>query len=130
MPIDQTELKQFMGTSGWHRWSPLFSRTLLTDGAMYVAENGGTDGAYWLMDAIASYQPTLRKNAKLRDAQFWTLTVRPDKSAVLKCIEDTGMAPVVTQEISHTDFDMDEIKLYCMPVGDGKHHTILLPSEY
>lgn len=130
MPIDQTELSQFTGTSGWHRWSPLFSRMLMTDGAKYIAEHGGTAGAYWLMDAIAAHQPEVQKNPRLREAQFWKLIVRPDKTAVLECLEDSDMKPAVEQEIEYTDFDMPEIRLYCMPVGDGKHYTILLPSEY
>lgn len=115
---------------GWHRWSPLFPKMLLTDGAQYVAENGGEHGAYWLMDAIASHQPKLQKNPRLRDAQFWKLAVREDKSATLECVEDSNCPPVVQQEIDYTDFDLNELKLYCMPAGDGIHYTILLPGEY
>jgi len=130
MGLKTQELSQFTGTESWHRWSALFPKMLLTDGAQYVAEKGGDSGAYWLMDAIASYQPELMKNPRLRDAQFWKLSVQPDKSAVLECVEDVGCEPAVTQQIDHTDFDLNELKLYCMPVGDGIHYTILLPSEY
>lgn len=130
MSITAHELHQFTGTESWHRWSPLFPKMLLTDGARFVAEKGGAHGAYWLMDAIASHQPELQKNPRLRDAQFWKLSVKPDKSAVLECTEDSDCPPAVTQEIDYTDFDLSELKLYCMPVGDGMHYTILLPSEY
>lgn len=130
MPIDQTQLAHFTGTGTWHRFSPLFPKLLLTDGAKYVAENGGAAGAYWLMDAIGSYQPELSKKPRLRDAQFWTLRVNPDKSATLTCVEDSDMPPEVEQHIDYTDFDMPECRLYCMPAGDGMHQTILLPSEY
>ena len=130
MPIKETELAQFTGTDTWRSWSPLFPNMLLTAGAQYVAENGGTSGAYWLMDAIASYQPSLQKNPRLREAQFWKLQVHADKTATLICQEDSDIEPVVTQQIEFTDFDLPEIRLYCMPVGDGVRHTILLPSEY
>jgi hypothetical protein len=130
MALNAADLTMFTGTDTWRSWSPLFPKMLLTAGAQYVAENGGTSGAYWLMDAIASYQPELQKNTRLRDAQFWTLKVNPDKTATLVCQEDSDMEPVVTQQIEFTDFDLPEIQLYCMPVGDGVRHTILLPSEY
>jgi hypothetical protein len=130
MSLQHNELGQFTGTSGWHRWSQLFPKMLLTDGARYVAEHGGEHGAYWLMDAIASRQPELQKNPRLRDAQFWTLTVNADKTATLVCVEDSDCAPAVRQEIEYTDFDLNELRLYCMPAGDGIHYTILLPSEY
>ena len=130
MALKTHELLQFTGTETWHKWSPLFPKMLLTDGAMFVAEKGGEHGAFWLMDAIASHQSEVQKNPRLRDAQFWTLKVNPDKSATLTCVEDSGIPPAVEQKIDYTDFDLDELKLYCMPVGDGIHYTILLPNEY
>lgn len=130
MSLDAHTLAGFTGTETWHRWSQLFPRMLLTDGARYVAEHGGEHGAYWLMDAIASRQSELQKHPRLRDAQFWVLTVHADKSATLVCVEDSDCPPVVHQNIDYTDFDLDELRLYCMPAGDGIHYTILLPSEY
>ena len=100
---------------------------VLTDGALYVAEQCN---AFWLMDAIASYQPEVQKHRRLKFAQFWTLTVNPDKSAKLECVEDSGIPPVVTQTIEYTDFELPELQLYCMSMGDDVHHTIMLPSEY
>lgn len=131
MPLNEDNLRQFYGTENWHRWSQLFPRMLLTDGAKYVAENGGEHGAYWLMDAIASYQPAvLRSHPKARDFQLWTLHVNTDHSAWLTCQEDSDQPPIVEQKIEHTDFDLKEFSLYCMPVGDGEHYTLLLRSEY
>ena len=60
--LDQAVLAGFSGTEEYHRYSPLFRRMLLTDGAKYVADNGGGHGAYWLMDAIASHQPKLLRS--------------------------------------------------------------------
>jgi hypothetical protein len=125
----QDQLRQFTGTEGYHRWSPLFRRMVLTDGVKFVADNGGTHGAYWLADAIASHQPTAMKNVELRDMQFWNLTVKPDHSAVLTCRADSGRKPAITQRIEYTDFDLPEIDLWVGPV-DETTYTILLPSEY
>lgn len=130
MSLDKGALSGFTGTETWHRWSVLFPRMLMTDGAKYVADHGGDAGAYWLMDAIASHQTALQKNPRFKDAQFWKLDVNKDKSARLTCVEDSGMPPAIEQEITYTDFDMDTLSLYCMPVGDGMNYTILLPSEY
>lgn len=126
--LDGSTLAGFTGTERWHRWSGLFPNMLLTDGTKYVAEMGN---AYWLMDAIASYQLEFTKNSRLQQFQLWTLKVNEtDKSALLICQEDSDMDPVVEQRINYTDFEMPELRLYCMPAGDDKHKVILLPSEY
>jgi hypothetical protein len=128
----QDQLIQFTGTEGYIRWSPLFPRMVLTDGAKFVADNGGTSGAYWLMDAIASHQPKALKNERLREIQFWNLTVTEKngrKSAVLTCRADSGEKPAITQRIEYTDFDLPEIDLWVGPM-DEKHFVIMLPGEY
>ena len=127
----QAELDQFIGTEGYTRWSPLlFRRMVLTDGAKFVAENGG---AYWLMDAIASHQPKALKNPLLRYIQFWTLEVKEkkngSKSAVLTCCTDSGEKPTITQKFAHTDFDLPKIDLWVEPM-DENTYVILLPSEH
>ena len=122
-------LDQFTGTEGYHRWSLLFPRMVLTDGAKFVADNGGKHGCFWLMDAIASHQPKAMKNPDLREMQFWNLTVKPDHSAVLTCRADSGREPAITQKIEYTDFDLPAIDLWVGPV-DERTYTILLKSEY
>lgn len=131
MPLDISQLFNFTGTERWHKLSALFPKMLLTDGAKYVAENAGDAGAYWLMDAIASYQPQLQAMNSLKDFQLWTLEVdTKSKSATLCCRADSDQLPVVTQPIGYTDFDLPELRMYCMPAGDGIRYTILLPTEY
>lgn len=126
----QSNLDQFFGTEGYTRWSCLFRNHVLTDGAKFLAENGGKQGAYWLMDAIASYHSKCMKDPMLRDMQFWTLKVnREEKSAMLICERDTGNV-AFRQKIPFTDFQLPEVKLYVAPMGDGKHYVILLPGEY
>lgn len=132
--LDPGMLDQFTGTERYHRFSPIFRNVVLSDGALYVAENGGEHGAYWLMDAIASQIPLAgKRHPMLRDMQFWELKVNlQKKSAVLTCVPDSDMKPVVTQRIPHTDFDLPYIKFYVQPQAtpSGTVWTIFLPSEY
>ncbi len=128
----QSQLEQFTGTEAYTRWSPLFRRMVLTDGAKFVADNGGTNGAFWLMDAIASHQPKAQKHERLREMQFWKLEVTEQdgrRSAVLTCRGDSGEEPVITQKIEYTDFDLPEIDLWVAPL-DGKTYVIMVPTEY
>jgi hypothetical protein len=131
--IDPAVLAQFQGTERYHQYSPIFRNVLLTDGAKYVADNGGSNGAYWLMDAIARQIPrAARKHPMCVDFQVWELRVYPDQSAVLMCVPDADMEPVLYQRILYTDFDPKAIKFYVVPqvIDDKRHWVIMLPSEY
>ena len=120
----QANLNQFTGTQEYHRWSSLFKNHVLTDGAKYLAEKAG---AYWLMDAIASYHRTCMKDEMLQGIQFWTLTVKGNK-ATLICERDTNNI-AITQKIPFTDFPLESIKLYCAPCNESTY-CVMLPSEY
>jgi len=122
----QANLNQFTGTEQYHRFSGLFHKHLLTDGAKYLAEKAG---AYWLMDAIASHHGSCMKDKSgmLQEMQFWMLTVKGNK-ATLICERDTDNV-AITQKIPFTDFPLESIKLYCAPCDDT-NFVIMLPSEY
>ena len=133
--LTKNDLRNFTGTEQYHRISSLFPRVVATDGGIHVARHGGQGGAFWLLEAIASYQPELQRHPdeRLRDMQFWKLVVNADKSAVLSCVPDTGEKPVVEQHIEFTDFDLPEIDLWAAPTDDGKGGLLLvlhLPSEH
>ncbi len=110
-------LRTFTGTEHWYR-HPLARNVLYTDGARYVAEQGG---AYWLLDLIALAQSVAAVTAE--PFQLWTLTVQVDRSARLIC-EDGNGGVVFSKAIEYTDFPLPEIMLY---FTDG---VILLPGEY
>jgi hypothetical protein len=107
------ELAGFYGTVEWHRhrcFSPL--PIFLTDGALHLAENGGGSGpsAFWLMDAIASYQG--EKKLARHPFQIWRLIVTPEgedksRSAVLMCGENPK--PILKQEIEFPALPIDGI---------------------
>jgi len=132
--LDESILNQFTSTENYHRFSPIFRNVVLSDGVKYVADNGGKQGAYWLMDAIASQIPlAAKKHPMCQEMQFWELKVNPkNKSAILTAVPDSDMKPCVTQRIPYTDFDLPYIKFYAQPqeMADGRVWVIFLPSEY
>lgn len=123
----ERELECFTGTECYHKYpiGPL----LLTDGVAHLAEAGK---CYWLIDAVGSYQGEVfegklepgRRRLREFGIQFWTLEVKGDKSAVLSCVEDSGIEPLVVQKIHYTDFPLEKIELYL------QGGVLMLPSEY
>ncbi len=119
--LRESDLTQFCGSAEFYQhWT---KRLVYTEGVQYMAERGG---AYWLIDAVASYQPDQRIASRqdLVDFQLWALAVAEDKSATLTMRGDSDQPAVITQEIPFTDFPLEQIKLY---VCNG---TLMLPSEY
>jgi hypothetical protein len=115
--LTQEDLRQFTGTEHWYR-HPLVRKILYTDGAQYVAVQGG---AHWLLDEIALSQGVYEIASE--DFQVWTLSVKQDRSAVLSC-EDGNLNVVYSLKLNWTDFPLDTIRFYFTD------NTILLPSEY
>ena len=112
------DLLQFSGSENWYRHS-LNRKVLYTDGAQYLAEQGG---AYWLLDSIAIAQAHV-KAVKAEEFQVWTLKVNSDSTALLTC-DDGNNRIVYKQSIPFTDFPLPEIKLYFTD------NVIMLTSEY
>jgi hypothetical protein len=116
--LSEVQLRQFTGSENWYRHG-INRSVLFTDGAKYVADQGG---AYWLLDIIAIAQ---QHDKRISDEEFqvWKLLVRADRSATVLCDDGNGNV-VYTQEIPFTDFPLDEVKLYFA------NNVIHLPSEY
>jgi hypothetical protein len=73
--FSDTALCRFTGSEHWYRHS-LNHNVLYTDGAKYVADEGG---AYWLLDEIALAQ-RYQKTVAAEEFQVWTMTVNADRS--------------------------------------------------
>jgi len=115
------KLAGFTGTINWYRhWTNLLS---YTDGVKTLAESVG---AFWLIDAIASWQ--FKPKVDQCDFQVWTLTVKDDQTATLQMQEDTGLQTVVTQQLVYTDFPVGTFFLWVE--GAGQERVLLLPSEH
>jgi hypothetical protein len=119
------------GTNDYHRSSMLTKAIFHTDGIEYLAKNAK---AYWLIDAIVSYQTKPR--IAREQFQVWTLQTDTEKHiASLLCTDgDKGDGPkeLARQVITYTDFPLPFITLYLENGSlDGEHiHKILmLPSE-
>lgn len=117
-------LHQFNGSDYFTKWSPLFPKAVLTEGARYLSEAAD---AYWLMDAIASWQSDRKVHAQ--DFQVWILRQQADQSWTLLC-EDGNYNVVAKQEIEFSDFPLSEgITLWAIH-NELAGITIMLPSEY
>ena len=129
--LTESDLNQFHGDL--ERWRHQLCPSLLyTPGIKYLCEHGGEgegNGAWWLLDAIASYQSNLciNQNEDLRSLQFWALKVEGSK-AVLTCEDGNGNI-FITQRIPYTDFCLPEVKVWVADNGDGTR-TAYLPSEH
>lgn len=123
-PQDQikSDLRQFIGSITFTRYSPLFPNVVLTEGAEYLADECG---AYWLMDMIASHLPSLPVD------EYWgvvILTVDNGKGLFTLADDSPATKVYAMQGINYTDFPLDEIKLYVS--YDGEFWCVMLPSEY
>jgi hypothetical protein len=106
----KNNLEHFCGSEQLHR-NLLGIR--YTHGVKYLAQNSK---CYWLIDAIASHQPNVRKIQSLREFKLWFLHVgdshefikpKGKNKAVLTCWEDTptsGTKAAVIQHIKYTAF--------------------------
>ena len=115
------ELKTFHGTSEYHKHLfPGKSPIILTDGCKFIRDQCK---AYWLFDAILSYQGDHRLDGI--NFQIWELRQqKKDLTWLLTCREDKGKRTLINQSIEYSDFPLDYIKLWVI----GK--VALLPSEY
>ena len=98
-----------------------FLNGIYTSGVRELAEKYG---AYWLIDAVFSYQG--QKSTRNIPFQLWILTVT-DSKAVLEMSEDTPdeETPVlIRQKIPYTDCPEGIITLYLID------NVLLLPVEY
>ena len=83
--LTKPDLRQFTGSEHWYRHA-LNRKVLFTDGAKYVADQGG---AYWLLDDIALIQP-YDKAIAAEEFQVWRLKVSTDHTATLTCENGNG----------------------------------------
>lgn len=116
MTLRAEDLRRFTGTETWYR-HPLFRSYTYTDGVHYVAEKGQ---AYWLLDAIFSYQLEAKVNRE--SFQVWTLTVTGDSA---RLTGDDGNGTVIAeQKIDYTNSPLPEIRFFLTS------KVLMLPSEY
>ena len=120
----KTNLAYAIGSESYTRHNT--GAFVFTDGVNQLREDAD---AFWLVDAIASYQHKFKKV----EFQVWELEVFADKTAVLTMKEDTNCPLLVEQKIHITNFPLDNIKFY-VQLGslDGYNpvFVLMLTSEY
>ncbi len=124
--LKQSDLDNFIGDL--IRYRHQLCRTLLyTPGVQYLMEAGK---AYWLLDAIASYQHDQRINGNddLKSLQFWTLDLQAN-TGVLYLTDGNSEEKIIRQDIPYTDFPLEKISIWVGDNGDGTR-TAYLPSEH
>jgi len=128
--LRDSDLRQFTGSATWFRHS--FNRAVIyTEGIQLLMERGE---AYWLIDAIASQigSPIYRKAAAIDGRidllHFWKLVVKPDHSATLVAIPDSGEPAFIRQDIPYTNLAVEQVDVWAQANGQG--FTLMLPGEY
>ena len=115
--FDATQLSMFTGTERYYRIS---RAVVVTDGVKYLADAAG---AYWLVDAIASYLPQFTGREDFVVAKI----ARNGMSADL-VLEDGNGHVLDTQHIQYTDFPLQSYQLYAC--WGGEYWVLMLCSEY
>ena len=105
--LSEADLDQFTGGTESYYRHPLCRNILFTDGAKYVADEGG---AYWLLDEIAFAQRSQKRLVR-QPFQVWKLTVNSDKTGVIT-VEDGNYNVLLTKALDYTDFPAPEITLW------------------
>lgn len=98
----ESSLRHFTGTTQYAR---LFANVLLTDGAVYLADNAQ---AWWLMDVYASYLLDIDGDREL----FTCLKLNVFENSAVVVIEDGNDHLIAKQVIDYTDFPLASIRLY------------------
>jgi len=109
-------ISQCIGTEAYHRLSIVPINC--TDGVKAVAELAG---AFWLVDAIGSYQT--EPKIKAEEFQVWKLEVK-GSTAVLYMTDGNSNQRKVEQLITYTDFPEGTWEFYLTD------NVLMLTSEY
>jgi len=124
----QDFLAQCYGSDSPYIKHSLVKRLVFTESIRVLREMAD---CFWLVDAIASYQPELTKQT----FQVWKFTCNTElKMGTLTC-EDGNGNELVRQEIEYTDFPLDEITLWAELGGYGSMEdwteamVLMVPSE-
>jgi len=125
------DLDQFIGGTVDRYICSINRRVIYSGGVRYLAEQAG---AYWLIDAIASYltpqaiEEAAQVDRRIALMHFWKLRVAEDQSAVLFAEADLNVPPFVSQKIPYTDFPLPKVDIWASQSGEG--WTLYLPQEH
>jgi hypothetical protein len=113
-----SNLRQFTGTEKYAR---LTKSVVLTDGAVYLAEEAS---CFWLFDLYASHLSAIDS----RKEEFTCLKLSKSNSSCNIVIDDGNVNVLAKQFVEYTDFPLDDFTLY--GCWSGEFWVLMLPSEY
>lgn len=114
------DTSDFTGTAHYHKFGPW--RDVLTDGALYVAQEGH---AFWLMDMISAH---LMESKWHKKDYFAVAELRTNNNEGDFLLTDGNENKIAAVHLDYTSYPDEYIKLYCS--WDGERWTIMVPSEY
>jgi hypothetical protein len=114
----QGNLQQFIGTEKYH-YSPMYTWLVYTDGAKYFFENGGSNGAYWLLDTIGALCSRLRKQQ-----EFMALEVVSRNGGFKIKVTDGNEKELLQRDGGSTDLQEGNWRFFM------QNGVLMLPSEY
>jgi len=118
--LSEDNLRCFTGSDTFTKWSPLFRKSLLTEGALFVAEQAG---AYWLFDLIESHLMV-----DIREHHVVASLSVSGSSGVVELTDGNGVC-LASQELGFTDFPEPGVTIWSV-VNEHGGRTHMLPSEY
>jgi hypothetical protein len=121
----QNNLENFHGTIAYHGLS---KKLVLTDGALYLAENAE---CFWLFDIVNS----VLFDAISKIETFLNVEVKRDDSGfgAEVSIDDGNGTVLYTQKIEYTDFPFNEFSFFVQQTRDGMDqpfYVAMLKGEY
>jgi hypothetical protein len=116
--LTKADLEQFTTPGGRLYIHPDVPDVYFSEGVLYVVKRGN---ARWLLDEIA--EALVNPIVTGESFQVWKLTVRKDRSAVLKCETVLG-THIFSKKIERIDFPLRQIYFYV------NHQVIKLPREH
>lgn len=112
----QAALCVFIGSEQFYR---LYPKVIITEGVKFLCDEAG---AYWLIDALFSYQ-ALPQVAR-EPFQVLELAVNLEQHTGLILLTDGNEQTLFRQTLAYTDFPLPALKLYYTD------QTVMLPGEY
>jgi len=116
-------LKNFTRSKEWHKFSTITPFALLSDGALWIAEEGDV---FWFFDIIGLIQ-TVNEDINQENFQHWNIYFGPDHAVTINC-EDGNNNNIYNRVMPFTYFPFTTLDLYAVNYDD--EIKIMLPNEY
>ena len=117
-------LGNFYCTQNYWKFSPLFRNLVLTDGMQYLCESAQS---FWLVDIVGSILCEKKTVSYFKRQSPVSIRIKLNGKGGATVSVGNEKKPFYVQEISYTDFPLQEFEFY---VGDnGDFFVAMIPSE-